>query len=103
MVNRTNDARHFHELRMRLVDCARTLRNAKDNYEQVKAQREQFAIDNDYANGKNAEERERKLIIFCGKDEECFVALARLQAAEYDYDRASELLEATKDERRAAE
>ncbi len=94
---------HFHELRLRLVDCARSLRHYRDNYETVKAIAEQDAIESGKAEGKNADERARKLTIALLSDSSHTGALALLRDAEYDHERVSALLEAAKDERRAAE
>lgn len=86
-----SDTSHLRELRMRLVDCARSLRHYRDNYETVKALAEQRVIEAG-ATGKNAEERARNL-----------GALSLLRDAEYEHERTEQLLEAAKDERRAAE
>jgi hypothetical protein len=97
------DPSRLRELRMRLVDTGRNLRNSKDSYEAIKAMCEQQAIDGGFANGKNKEDRERSLTINLGASETYQHALTLLRDAEWEHERAEQLLEAAKDERRAAE
>lgn len=95
--------RHFRELRMRLVDLHRSLRHLKGDLELAKATAEQNAIDRNQAGGKNAEERARSLLLIIQHDNAYMSALARLRDCEYEVERCEQLIEAAKDERRAAE
>lgn len=90
-------------LRLQLVDEDRNLRNAKDDLITVKARCEQRHIDSGKAGGKNAEERERTMALCLADDDDYQHALTLVRDAEYSRDRAEALLEAAKDERRAAE
>lgn len=86
-------------LRLAIVDADRDLRNAKDDYEKVSARRTLAAA----PTGKNKEERETQIAVFLADDGEYQAALAIYRDAEWRRDRALALLEAAKDERRAAE
>jgi hypothetical protein len=93
---------NLRQLRLQIVEEARNLRLSRDNHEAVKAQCEQRAIAAG-ANGKNAEERARNLTLALAEDAEYQHALTMLRDAEYSHERACSLLEAAKDDRRAAE
>lgn len=97
------NTRHFGELRQRLADCRAAHRTAKDLHEQVQVQAEQAAIDAGKAGGKNAEERARSLALALMNDASYQSALARLRRAEHEAECVEALLEAARDERRAAE
>jgi len=99
----TYDTSRLRELRMRLVDTSRNLRNSKDDYEAVKAQTEQGAIEEGKANGKNKEDRERLLMLALLDNDHYLHNRAMLRDAEWEHERAEQLLESAKDERRAAE
>lgn len=90
---------HFHELRLRLVDCRANLRAAKDTYELDKAKATQRAA----VTGKNAEERAVALILALADDVDYQTGLTQLRWAEHELERVEALLEAARDERRAAE
>lgn len=91
--------RHFRELRIQVVETRAHLRQTKDLYEVVKAEATQRAA----VTGKNAEERAVALTLALNSDAAYQTALGSLRQAEYNADRATELLEAACDERRAAE
>lgn len=93
---------NLQQFRLQIVEEARNLRLSRDNHETVKAQCEQRAIAAG-ANGKNAEERARNLTLALAEDAEYRLALTMLRDAEYSHERACSLLEAAKDDRRAAE
>ena len=90
-------------LRLQLVEADRLLRNRKDDLIATKAECEQCAIDSGKSSGKNAEERERSMALALASDQEYQLAIELLRDAEWTRDRAEALLEAAKDERRAAE
>ena len=90
-------------LRMALTDADRSLRNVRDEYENVTARRTKAGIDSGAVIGKNAEERKTTLACFLASDPDYQAALALLRDCEWSRDRAEALLEAAKDERRAAE
>ena len=90
-------------LRLQLVDEDRNLRNMKDALITIKAACENRAITSGQAGGKNAEERDRNMALCLAADDDYQLALTMLRDAEYSRDRAEALLEAAKDERRAAE
>lgn len=94
---------HFLELRLQLADCRTALRHAKDYYELAKAEAEQHAIDTGKAGGSNAEARARSLTVALDADDTYTGALANLRHAESEVERVEALLEAARDERRAAE
>lgn len=98
-----SDASYFRELRMQTVEMHRALRNAKDLLETIKAQSEQEVIESGFGGGKNAEERARSLAIGLAAHGNYQAALANLRSCEYEAERCEQLLEAAKDERRAAE
>jgi len=90
-------------LRLQLVDCERSLRQIKDQYEAAKADLSKRAFDTATVTGKNAEERDRNLIVHLASKTDHEAALALLRDAEWQRDRCAALLEAAKDDRRAAE
>lgn len=94
---------HFTTLRQRLADCHISLRAAKDAYELAKAEAEQRAVRNGKVTGKNKEEREVEMLIALANDRQHLDARASLRAAEAEKDRVEALVEAARDERRAAE
>lgn len=94
---------HFHELRLRAVDARADVRTAKDAYEVAKAVAEQAAIDDGRASGPNAEARARSLTVALQTDSAYTAALRLLRTAEAEAERVEALLEAARDERRAAE
>ena len=90
-------------LRLAHCDTEAALRNRKDAFVAAKAQCELYAIDGGRASGKNAEERDRNMVLALADDQEYQREIGLLRDAEYRRDRAEALLEAAKDERRAAE
>lgn len=102
--------RHFRELRLRLVEISKELRSYrgdKDNPGLITISRshaEQRAIQS--ANGKygsNPEERARFLTLALAEDKTYQITLTNLRNFEYEHERVEQLIEAAKDERRAAE
>lgn len=91
------------ELRLSLVTARANLRAVKDDYELIKAISEQDAIAKGLAGGKNAEERERSLIIALSTNRDYTSVLNRLRRAEVEVDRLDALLEGARDARRAEE
>lgn len=102
-MNTTDQVVNLRELRMRLVDVARALRDAKDDHEKIQARCEQQAILAGAAGGKNAEERARALTIALASDDSYQLALTQVRRCEYEKERIEALLECARDERRAAE
>lgn len=94
---------HFTILRQRLADCHISLRASKDAYELAKAEAEQYAVDHGKASGSNTEARARSLTIALEADANYRTARTNLRAAEAERDRVEALVEAARDERRAAE
>lgn len=90
-------------LRLQLVEEDRNLRNAKDTFIATKAECEEVAVRGGHAGGKNPDERNRNMALYLAHSEGYQHALTVLRDAEYSRDRAEALLEAAKDERRAAE
>lgn len=90
-------------LRLALVEDDRTLRTLRDNYEAAKAEVSKEAFDSGAISGKNAEERERNLIVYLESHADYKAARAMWRDAEWQRDRTLALLEAAKDERRAQE
>lgn len=90
-------------LRIALTDADRALRNARDDHENVTALRTKAGIDSGAVVGKNADERKVTLGCFLASDPDYQTSLALLRDCEWSHDRAEALLEAAKDERRAAE
>jgi hypothetical protein len=90
---------HFHELRQRLVDCRAQLRSSKDLYELIKAEATERAA----PQGKNADERAVALILALARDAAYQTALGSFRRDETEVERVEALLEAARDERRAAE
>lgn len=90
-------------LRLALVDAERNLRNARDTYDDVLALRTKSGIDSGAVVGKNAEERKTTLAVFLAQDSAYQASLAMMRDAEWSRDRSEAMLEAAKDERRAAE
>lgn len=90
------------ELRQQLAAARNTLRHAKDHYDLTKAEAEQKAIAAG-CNGKNAEERERNLLVELSKDSTYRDALTALRKAEAGVGRLEALLEGARDARRAEE
>lgn len=87
------------ELRQQLAEARINLRSAKDHYELANAEAEQKAITNG-CGGKNAEERERNLLVELNKDQDYREALDKLRKAEAEVDRQEALLEGARDARR---
>lgn len=90
------------ELRRTLVTAKDTLRTAKEDHATLTAICEQRAI-NDGATGKNAEERERALLIALDKDGEYLKSRDRLDGAEHEVDRISAEIAILEDDRKARE
>lgn len=86
-------------LRMAADDEARAVRNASADYETIRARR----ILETTFDGKTAEDRKQQVALFVATDEGIIAAAAQLRHAEYLRDRSVSILEAAKDERRAAE
>ena len=72
------------DLRMRVADADRDLRNAKDTLETIKAHRSLAA----QPSGKNKEERDCQIALFLGSDGEYQASLAMSRDAEWKRDRA---------------
>ena len=90
-------------LRLQLVEDDRALRTLKDNFEAITAEIAKEAFEIGKVSGKNAEERERNLTVYLESHEDYRTARSMLRDAEWQRDRTTALLEAAKDERRAAE
>jgi hypothetical protein len=91
-------------LHQQLAEAQAALRDAEDTYKLVKAKAEQDAIigaNNDY--GKNADERERFLIIALARDTNYARALVRLRHSELAVDQLKAALATQEDDRRARE
>lgn len=86
-------------LRLAVDDEARAVRNAQADYDTTKARR----ILETTFDGKTAEDRKQQVALFVATDESIIAMAAQLRHAEYLRDRAVSVLEAAKDERRAAE
>lgn len=88
------------ELRLQLAQARADLRSAKDDYEAVRAACEQHAIDAGHADGKNAEERSRKLVLALNGDRHYLAARRQYRQAEAEVERLDALLEGARDARR---
>ncbi len=99
-MNNTHDMR---ALRLHLVDCERALRTDREYFEQIKATISKRGFDDGEITGKNAEERDRNLIVYLATDEQYRLKSSELRHTEWQRDRCAALLEAAKDDRRAAE
>ena len=86
-------------LRLSVDDQQREARNAQADYDTIRARR----ILATPFDGKTASDREQQIKLFVATDEDIVAASAQLRHAEYLRDRAVSILEAAKDERRAAE
>lgn len=89
------------ELRIDLAEARAALREAKDDYETMKAIHEQAAIDCGDAGGKNAEERARSLTIALSQNTAYLEARQRLREAEYAVDQLATDIAIAEDERDA--
>lgn len=87
------------ELRIQLADARAALREMKADHETVKALHEQHVINNGIADGKNAEERSRKLLIALDQDDDYLEARDRLRVAEYEADLVAAQIAIAEDER----
>lgn len=90
------------QLRIDLTEAKAALRDAQDDYKLTRAQSEQQAIAGGI-NGKNADERERNLLVALNDDLYHNRALARLRGHEHTVDRIEAQLESLLDDRRAWE
>ena len=86
-------------LRLSADDHQREVRNAQADYDTIRARR----ILETTFDGKTASDREQQIKLFVATDESIIAAAAQFRHAEYLRDRAVSVLEAAKDERRAAE
>lgn len=88
--------------RRALVTAKEALRAAKENHATLTAICEQRAVEGG-ATGKNAEERERALLIALDQDRQYLSSRDRLDSAEYEADRIQAEIDILKDERTARE
>lgn len=88
--------------RRALVTARDALRTTKEDHETIRAICEQRAVDAG-ATGKNAEERERALLIALDKDGEYLKVRDRLDSAEYEVDRIQAEIAILEDNRKARE
>lgn len=88
------------ELRLQLAQARADLRSAKDDFEAIRAACEQHAIDTGQADGKNADERGRKLVLALNGDRHYLAALRQYRHAEAEVERLDALLEGARDARR---
>lgn len=96
-------ASNLRALRLALVDAEREVRNARDSHESVSAICTHEGISSGAVTGKNAEERKTTLGVYLATHVSYQASLAILRDAEWQCERTAALLEAAKDERRAAE
>jgi hypothetical protein len=94
-----NTTHTMRTLRLSADDHARDVRNAQADYDTIKAWR----ILATPFDGKTAEDRKQQIALFVATDEDIIAAAAQLRHAEFLRDRAVSVLEAAKDDRRAAE
>lgn len=86
-------------LRLSVDDQTREVRNAQADLDTIRARR----ILETTFDGKTASDREQQVKLFVATDESIIAAAAQLRHAEHLRDRAVSILEAAKDDRRAAE
>jgi hypothetical protein len=94
-----NTTHNMRALRLSADDHAREVRNAQADYDTIRARR----ILATTFDSKTATERAELIKLFVATDEDIIAAAAQLRHAEHLRDRANSILEAAKDERRAAE
>jgi hypothetical protein len=98
------DIHHLTNCRRHLAAMEIALKQAKDEYEQVKAYRERKAIGElNGSAGKNEEERRRNLAVALAEDVVYQEALGQLRDAEANVTTAQAELEIANDQRRAEE
>jgi hypothetical protein len=90
------------KLRLLLAQEKVALRDATDDYKVIKARAEQRAIEGG-VNGKNADERERNLLVALQDNENYQEALITLRQCEADIDRTEAQIESLLDDRRSYE
>jgi hypothetical protein len=89
-------------LRLLLAQEKTALRTATDDYKVIKARAEQRAIESG-VNGRNAEERERNLLVALDADAAYQTVLITLRQVESDIDRTEAQIESLLDDRRSYE